>query len=157
MNTHYQPIGHTFIVLSKYYLVLLDEQLKKSPLEKYHYPFWYIAQNSGNLNQQQMAESLDIDKVAVVRMIDYFEKIGFVERKMNPADRRCHYLHITELGKSYVKPIEDALKAVDLLFFEEMKSKCTSWHNELIALSNKFKGISKDKITFEFKRIINED
>lgn len=157
MNLDYQPLGYTFIALTKYYLGLLDEQLKDLPIEKYYYPFWFIAQNSGKINQQQMADCLDIDKVAVVRVIDYLEKINFVERKVNPQDRRCHNLYATKLGLQYMDQIEAALHAVDHIFIGEMKDSCEQWHPELIELTKKFKGTSKDKITFDYKRINNED
>lgn len=153
MQNDYQPLGYTFIALTKYYLGLLDARLKNLPIEKYYYPFWYIAHNSGNINQQQMAECLDIDKVAVVRVIDYLEKIQFVERQVNPHDRRCHTLHVTELGSKYVSQIEQALRDVDQLFLGEMKNSCNHWQAELVALTQKFKGTSKDEITFDYKRI----
>jgi DNA-binding MarR family transcriptional regulator len=157
METNYQPLGFTFIALTKHYLNLLDEQLKGLPIEKYYYPFWYIAKNSGNINQQQMAECLDVDKVAIVRVIDYLEKIGFVERKINPQDRRCHTLHATDFGLQYFEKVEQALQQTDQIFLNEMKSTCDTWHLELIELNQKLRGSSIDKFTFDYKRISHEN
>jgi MarR family transcriptional regulator, transcriptional regulator for hemolysin len=157
METNYQPLGFTFIALTKHYLNILDEQLKELPIEKYYYPFWYIAQNSGNINQQQMAECLDVDKVAIVRVVDYLEKIGFVERKINPEDRRCHALHATPFGLTHLNAIEKALHQTDQIFINQMKSNCDNWPLELIELNQKLKGSSIDKFTFDYKRIPHEN
>jgi len=156
MQTDYQPLGFTFIALTKHYLNLLDEQLKDLPIEKYYYPFWYIAKNSGNINQQQMAACLDVDKVAIVRVIDYLENIGFVERKINPQDRRCHTLYVTELGLKHLPAVEQALQQTDKIFLEAMNSSCNAWHSELVQLQQKLKGSVLDKFTFDYKRISHE-
>lgn len=157
METNYQPLGFTFIALTKHYLNLLDEQLKDLPIEKYYYPFWYIADNTGNTNQQQMAECLDVDKVAIVRVIDYLEKIGFVERRINLQDRRCHTLYATELGLQYFQTIAQALLKTDQIFLNEMKNTSGIWHLELIELNQKLRGSSIDKFTFDYKRISHEN
>lgn len=157
MSTEYHPLGYTFIALTKYYLSILGDKLSHIPIEKYYYPFWYIAQHSGCLSQQQMAESLDIDKVAVVRIIDYLEKKAFVERIIDRDDRRCHRLHITDKGKKYVPIIEQALKETDELFFQDMKSKSRDWHDELVQLTKKFKSGSGNNISIDYNRITNDE
>lgn len=153
MSAEYHPLGYTFIALTKYYLSILGDKLSHIPIEKYYYPFWFIAQNSGNLSQQQMAESLDIDKVAVVRIIDYLERMGFVERVTDANDRRCHRLHVTEQGEKYSSIVEQAMKETDAVFFKEMKSTGNQWHPELVQLTKKFRNDSENNISIDYNRI----
>lgn len=118
MENTYTPLGLTFASLTKQYLSQLSRQLDDLPLSRYYYPLWLIAQHSGKIGQQHLGELLDADKVAVVRIVDFLEKEGFVHRQVNPADRRCHLLHVTESGRTLIPPIEHALRTTDELFLK---------------------------------------
>jgi DNA-binding MarR family transcriptional regulator len=153
MSTDYKPLGYTLIALTKYYLTILGDKLSGIPIEKYFHPFWYIAQHSGCLSQQQMAESLDIDKVAVVRIIDYLEKKGFVKRVNDLEDRRCHRLHVTAIGEKYAPIIEQALKETDELFLGEMNDQGQLWQSELLQLMQKLKSGTGNNISIDYDKI----
>ncbi|MGH8028309.1 MAG: MarR family winged helix-turn-helix transcriptional regulator [Arenimonas sp.] len=45
------------------------------------------------LSQTQLAEDLDLEAIAVGRVIDRLERAGFVERRADPEDRRRWNLH----------------------------------------------------------------
>lgn len=51
------------------------------------------------LRQNELAEFLDMEPIAVGRVIDRLEGAGFVERRADPKDRRCWRLHAT--GKAH--------------------------------------------------------
>ena len=46
------------------------------------------------LTQAQLAEDLDLEPIAVGRVIDRLEAAGFVERRSDPDDRRCWRLYM---------------------------------------------------------------
>jgi DNA-binding MarR family transcriptional regulator len=46
------------------------------------------------LTQKQLAEDLDLEPIAVGRVIDRLEAAGFVERRADPDDRRCWRLYL---------------------------------------------------------------
>jgi DNA-binding MarR family transcriptional regulator len=52
----------------------------------------------GPLSQQQLAKGLNVNRSAMVKLIDRLEERGYVERIRNPADRRAYALHATEAG-----------------------------------------------------------
>lgn len=47
------------------------------------------------IRQNELAEFLDMEPIAVGRVIDRLEGAGFVERRADPRDRRCWRLHAT--------------------------------------------------------------
>jgi MarR family transcriptional regulator, transcriptional regulator for hemolysin len=157
MSTDYKPLGYTLIALTKYYLSILGDKLSGIPIEKYFYPFWFITQHSGHLSQQQMAESLDIDKVAVVRIVDYLEKKGFVQRVNDLEDRRCYRLHVTAIGEKYAPIIEQALKETDEIFLDELSGQGHLWHSELLQLLKKLKSGSNNNISIDYDKIQNNE
>src|SRR3954469_495404 len=52
----------------------------------------------GPLSQQQVAKGLNVNRTAMVKLIDGLEARGFVERVRNPEDRRAYALHATAAG-----------------------------------------------------------
>ena len=53
----------------------------------------YRIERVPGLSQSQLAEDLDMDAIAVGRVLDRLERAGFVERRPDPDDRRRWNLH----------------------------------------------------------------
>ena len=58
-----------------------------------------IAGNEG-VSQAEVAASLDIEPIALVRMLDKLHEEGLVERRAHPTDRRIRTLWLTKGGSS---------------------------------------------------------
>jgi DNA-binding MarR family transcriptional regulator len=58
------------------------------------------------LRQTELAESLDMEPIAVGRVIDRLQAAGFVERRPDPRDRRAWRLYITEQARVIVGDME---------------------------------------------------
>ena len=50
--------------------------------------------HSEGLTQNELAEFLEMEPIAVGRVIDRLQKAGFIERRADPRDRRCWRLHV---------------------------------------------------------------
>jgi len=50
------------------------------------------------LSQQELAARLQIHPSRLVAILDNLEKLGFVERRPNPDDRRLYSLQLTQVG-----------------------------------------------------------
>lgn len=59
-------------------------------------------------SQQALGERLQIPPSRMVSVIDALEGRGFVERRMNPSDRRARALHLTPAGR---RKIDEAFAA----------------------------------------------
>ena len=55
----------------------------------------YIARAEG-INQVGLAGILDIEPITLVRLLDRLEGLGFVERRLDPRDRRQRNLFLTD-------------------------------------------------------------
>lgn len=51
-----------------------------------------------SLNQAELAEKVFKDNASITRIIDLLVKSGYVEREINPSDRRKFNLNITSIG-----------------------------------------------------------
>jgi DNA-binding MarR family transcriptional regulator len=70
-----------------------------------------IARNPG-MNQTSAAIDLDIEPIALVRMIDRLHEEGLVERRAHPTDRRVRTLWLTPLAWPVVNRILDINRTI---------------------------------------------
>ncbi len=54
---------------------------------------------AGPCSQQQLADSLNVNRTMMVKLIDGLEERGLVERRRNPEDRRSYALYPTDAGR----------------------------------------------------------
>lgn len=58
-----------------------------------------LAANEGR-SQQAIAELIGVNATRMVFLVDELERLGLVERRRNPADRRSHALYLTAEGQA---------------------------------------------------------
>jgi len=61
---------------------------------------------SEGMRQNELAEQLEMEPIAVGRVIDRLQKAGFVERRADPADRRAWRLYLTARAHAVVDDME---------------------------------------------------
>ena len=54
-----------------------------------------------------MSEKGQIDRTTVGGLIDRVEKLGLVERRQHPHDRRAYKIHLTQRGKELEDPLTE--------------------------------------------------
>ena len=64
-------------------------------------------QRNEGLTQNELAEFLEMEPIAVGRVIDRLQKAGFVERRADPSDRRCWRLHLLPKAHAVVGDMEE--------------------------------------------------
>ncbi len=67
-----------------------------------------IGANPG-LSQSRLAEAMEVDRSAVVRVLDQMERRGLIERAAAEDDRRRYCLRLTETGEAALRRIEAAV------------------------------------------------
>jgi DNA-binding MarR family transcriptional regulator len=63
-------------------------------------------QAMGPCSQQQLSDSLHVNRTMMVKLIDGLEARGLVERRRNPADRRSYALYPTDEGRKALAAME---------------------------------------------------
>ncbi|MGF6710521.1 MarR family transcriptional regulator for hemolysin [Luteibacter sp. W1I16] len=64
------------------------------------------------MRQNELAEQLDMEPIAVGRVIDRLQAAGFVERRADPKDRRAWRLHDTEQARGVIDDMEDIARGL---------------------------------------------
>ena len=63
-------------------------------------------------NQTQLAEELDIGKVALGGLLDRLEARGWIERRPDPADRRAKRVFLTESGRPLINEMQERARVL---------------------------------------------
>ncbi len=74
----------------------------------------YIARNEG-VSQTEVATWLDLEPIALVRMLDKLHEEGLVERRAHPTDRRVRTLWLTPTAR----PVVTQIVAINMAIREE--------------------------------------
>ncbi len=96
------------------------------------------------LSQTELADYLDMEPIAVGRVVDRLQKAGYVERRADPADRRRWRLHLTAKALAVIDEMEiigadlraEALRDVDEADFNAMLRVLARLKDNLVALDN---------------------
>lgn len=81
---------------------------------------WMALRRVGDMpgvNQSELAELLEVEKATAGRVIDKLENFGWLERRVDDADRRVKRVYLTELGRrihSDITPIAEAMVEEEL-------------------------------------------
>jgi DNA-binding MarR family transcriptional regulator len=92
-----------------------------------------LASNEGK-TQQTIAKLLGLNATRMVFLVDELERLGLVERRRNPADRRSHSLYLTDNGRQMLARAQ----AVALAHEDDLGAPLTQrQHRELTNLLRK--------------------
>lgn len=64
------------------------------------------------VTQVELADRLDMEPIALGRVIDRLQKAGFVERRADPADRRVWRLYLLPQSAQVIGPVETVAHAL---------------------------------------------
>ena len=64
------------------------------------------------VTQVELADRLDMEPIALGRVIDRLQKAGFVERRADPADRRVWRLYLLPQSAQVTGPVEAVAQAL---------------------------------------------
>ena len=104
-------VAFLLVQLGTYVAGLFGERLKPLGLEQRHAGMLVrLAQNNGR-SQQAIAELMGVNPTRMVFLTDELEKLGLVERRRNPADRRSHALYLTKAGTAMLARVREVTRA----------------------------------------------
>jgi DNA-binding MarR family transcriptional regulator len=98
-------LGYLIHDVSRLRRMMFDRAL--APLGITRSQWWVLAfiSRKDGLPQTQLANELDVGKVAVGSLIDRLEASGFVIRQADPVDRRVKRVYVTKQARSFLNRI----------------------------------------------------
>ena len=65
----------------------------------------HLSRNEG-INQSALADILEIEPITLVRQLDRMEAAGWLERRLDPNDRRVRLLYLKDLGRTILGKLQ---------------------------------------------------
>lgn len=104
---------------------VVDKALK--PLGVTRSQWWVLANLSRysdeGMMQTELANAMDIGKVALGGMLDRLEVNGYIERRPDPADRRAKRLTLTTVGADLLTAVEHRAAALNRVMIRDIKTE----------------------------------
>ncbi|MEM9477814.1 MAG: MarR family winged helix-turn-helix transcriptional regulator [Pseudomonadota bacterium] len=85
----------------------------------------------GEVSQTALTEQFDVTSGSMSTMIDRLLKLGMIERRKNPEDRRGDLISITDQGVAVLHEVRDAWQDIDELIEEKLGSDKAALLTEL--------------------------
>jgi DNA-binding MarR family transcriptional regulator len=85
--------GFTIVDVARLLRRVYDRRSMHLGLTRAQWRAMHFIRRQPGMNQTQLAEVLDLEAIAVGRVVDRLVKEGYVERREDPADRRRWQLH----------------------------------------------------------------
>jgi MarR family transcriptional regulator for hemolysin len=95
-------LGDVTLLFRKHF----DRRAVKFGLTRAQWRATKVLYHREGLRQTELAEFLEMEPIAVGRVIDRLQAAGFVERRPDPKDRRAWRLHTTEQARVIIDDME---------------------------------------------------
>ncbi len=98
-----QPMEHLFGFMlndiSRLMRTRFDSQARKLGLNRSQWRVLVYLARSEGINQSGLAETIEVDRMTIGRMLDRLEASGWIERRPDVTDRRVHRLYLTRKAR----------------------------------------------------------
>lgn len=85
---------------------LFDDRVRSLGLTAAQARLLLSLEREAGQNQAHYAELLEVEPITLTRIIDRMEEAGWIERRLDPADRRARTLHLTAKSKRIVEQLD---------------------------------------------------
>lgn len=105
--------GQSLASLLRRYLDSAGAAVSDLPGGPRGYQVMWISSTAVCSNQAAIAESLGLDRTVMTYLVDDLEKVGLVERRPDPGDRRARQVLLTEKGCKAFAAAAERVSAVE--------------------------------------------
>jgi MarR family transcriptional regulator, transcriptional regulator for hemolysin len=121
--------------VSRKYMDALAARLGHLGIRRHFFLLVAIGEGKGRLSQQELADLLETDKVAMVGILDMLTKAGLVTRKSSPDDRRKHFIVLTPKAERALPEIKKTIADLNRRALAELpKTLAKAFPNALSAI-----------------------
>jgi MarR family transcriptional regulator for hemolysin len=148
-----QPLGRALVVITKNYWGALSKKLEHLGIDRHFSTMVAIDHAKEKCTQQYLCDLLKIDKVGMVRFLDYLTDKGVITRVVNPNDRREHIIQLTSKGKKIMPQIHAGIKEMNNIALKGLtKSEQEVFKNYIEKIIFNLKNLPVNKIDIKVKK-----
>jgi DNA-binding MarR family transcriptional regulator len=113
-----------FLIVQAYFLTRdrANEAFRDLPIEIRHYGVMLALDELGPASQQALTNAMAISATMVTQIVDDLERLGLVERRRNPADRRSYTVTMTAEGQRVLAVARKTAAGLSIPGDEELRT-----------------------------------
>ena len=115
------------ILITKEHRTAVNRYVERNDLQKSQHRLLlvlsHLIEESSNVSQRDLAESLNVTPAAVAVTLKKLEKNGIVSKTTSETDNRYNELSITEKGRQIVKDSKKAFRSTDMQIFKDFTTE----------------------------------
>jgi MarR family transcriptional regulator for hemolysin len=105
--------GRKFGLLGRLFHGILSKRLEYLGLKRHFSILVLVDKIGNNCSQKFIADTLHIDKTAMVGVLDDLVGMDFVKRTQNPLDRREYWIQLTDKGRKHIPEILETVNVLN--------------------------------------------
>lgn len=143
-----------FSMLAKSFWGALAKKLDGKGPDRYFYTLLVINDKGEKITQQELADYFKVDKASMVRVLDHLSKDGYIKRKVDPDDRRQHFILLTAKAKAVIPVMKEAIEELNAMALDGMNEKeKKNFYEGLEKVCGNLARLPKDNFFLNFKKI----
>lgn len=113
-----------FLVVQAHFMARdrANEAFRDLPIEIRHYGVMVALDELGPTSQQALTHRMQVSATTVTQVVDDLERLGLVERRRNPTDRRSYTVTMTPEGAKILKTARTRAESVDVPGGDELRT-----------------------------------
>ena len=146
------PLGRRLGLVAKGYLGAMSKRLSHLEIGPFFPVIAIIDKTKGTLTQQEIADTLQLDKTNVLRIIDNLSEKGYVRRTEKPDDRRAYIIKLTAKGKKVLPEIYKAVKELNKTALSGLTDRqIETFYSTIEAINKNISDLPADTVIMSFK------
>jgi DNA-binding MarR family transcriptional regulator len=95
------------------YTKILSKELALYEMDQHFEALYLLGMQNQPITQNSLAELMQIDKSRMAVIIFVLEKKGLIQVKINPDDRRQHYVNLSSSAKTSIPALEKTIEKIN--------------------------------------------
>ena len=146
------PLGWHLSWMSKLYYGALTMKLHHLDIDRYFVVLLLLHSKAAPMCQQEMCDTLHIDKTYMVKVVNYLQKSGHIAKTTSDEDRRRQLITLTDKGVRVVPEIQQAIQEMDQKILDEIDSKeLKQFHACLSRIADGLLALPGHPVTLNYK------
>lgn len=147
------PLGKKMARITKSYYGALSKRVEPLGIDRHFATLVKIEDTEKKCTQQYLSDLLNLDKVTMVRILDYLFEKGMITRTVNPNDRREHLIQITAKGKKLMPKIRNEIITMNKIALNGLNKKEQELFRRFIDTVNKnLENLPVNKVDIKIKK-----
>jgi DNA-binding MarR family transcriptional regulator len=113
-----------FLVVQAHFLARdrANEAFRDLPIEIRHYGAMVALDELGPTSQQALTNGMQVSATTVTQVVDDLERLGLVQRRRNPTDRRSYTVTMTPAGVEVLKTARTRAESIEFAGGDELRT-----------------------------------